>query len=233
MQTVKPQMIRFTAILAFLAFLIGCAGSPTVADPSAEPAPGPDRSALDRSPLRFYDLDPVQPQPRPDTLESGLAVIYHHHYFARSLDPLTGGFVQDKPGTFGKPVLSLNHQFGRNEVFDSGTNRGVGVRIQGLLKFPRAGEYTFHAVSNDGLRVYIDNTRIIDDPSQHSDRFAVPAVVTIDQPGWYSFRLEYFQRKGTAALQLFWRAPNAADFEPVPPEAFGHRAEDKKDLPLE
>jgi hypothetical protein len=233
MQTIKPQIIRLTAILVFLAFLIGCAGSSTVADSSAEPAPGPDRSALDRSPLRFNGLSPLQLQPLPDSVEPGLAVIYHHHYFARSLDPLTGGYIQDKPGTFGEPVLSLNHQFGRNEVFDSGTNRGVGVRMQGLLKFPRAGEYTFHAVSNDGLRIYIDNTRIIDDPSQHSDRFAVPAEVMIDQPGWYPFRLEYFQRKGTAALQLFWRTPNAADFKPVPPEALGHRTEDKRDLPIE
>ena len=63
---------------------------------------------------------------------------------------------------------------------------------------------------------------IIDDPAQHSDRYAIQAVVTISQAGWYPLMVEYFQRKGTASIGLFWRTPEAKDFIPVPPASFGH-----------
>jgi len=145
MRRLNCRVAIFTVTIISLAVLTGCA-----AGPQTDTAEGPDRSALQSPANEFSDVAPVQPQPKSDSLQAGLAVVYHGHYFARSLDPLTEGYVQDKPGTFGKPVLSLNHQFGRNEVFGSGTPQGVGVRMQGLLNFPRAGEYTFHAVSNDG-----------------------------------------------------------------------------------
>lgn len=225
MQTFRTRIPIFPAAALILAVLAGCAGGPrTGADE------GPDRSALERPANRYTDLSPVQPQPKPGSLKPGLAVMYHHHYFARSLDPLTEGYVQDKPGDFGQPVRSLNHKFGRDEVFDSGAAQGVGVRMQGLLNFPESGKYTFHAVSNDGLRVYLDDTVILEDPSQHSDRYAVPAEVMIAAAGWYPFKLEYFQRKGTATLQLFRRGPDSTEFTPVPPEALAHRPADVQAL---
>jgi len=218
--------VKLTSFILIIGLVIfGCAAGPQPDAPQ-----GPDRTALDRPPVRYQSLEPVQPQPKSDALKPGLAVAYHHHYFARSLDPLTEGYVQDKPGTLGKPVLSLNQQFGRNEVFGSGARQGVGVRMQGLLNFPRQGEYTLHAVSNDGLRIYIANTMVIEDPSQHSDRYAVPAKVTIEQAGWYPFKLEYFQRKGTATLQLFWRKPGSEEFAGIPSEALAHREADIRSL---
>lgn len=230
MQWLNERLPIYAILIVALILLPGCTGAPTPgADPKAA-SEAPDRSALDRPANRYDDLEPIQPPPPPNSLSAGLAVVYHHHYFARSLDPLTEGYVQDKPGKFGKPVRSLNHRFGREEVFESGASQGVGVRMQGLLNFPRPGEYTFHAVSNDGLRVYIDNTVVLEDPSQHGDRYAVPAVVQIAAAGWYPFKLEYFQRKGTATLQLFWRKPGAAEFTPVPPEALAHRKQDEADL---
>lgn len=54
------------------------------------------------------------------------------------------------------------------------------------------------------------------------DRFTGEASVEIDKPGWHSFFLQYFQRKGTSMLELYWRLPGQADYSIVPAGAFGH-----------
>lgn len=204
----------------------GCTGRAdqvqTAGSAGQEAAGKPDEAQLQLPPLRFSGLSPTEPQPTAEQLRSGLAVAYFYDYFARHLNPLTNGSVSADSGTAGKPIPYLNHRFGREEVFDSGTNRGVAIRMKGLMRFPTPGEYTFRALSNDGLRVRIADTLIIDDPTQHSDRYAIQAVVTIGQAGWYDLMVEYFQRKGTASIGLFWRTPGAKDFAAVPPESFAH-----------
>jgi hypothetical protein len=150
-------------------------------------------------------------------------VTYYFKFFERHLDALSA--FAASPAHLrqaGRPILYLNHRFGKQEVFDSGTNRGVAMRMKGLIRFPQPGEYMFRALSNDGLRIRIGDALIIDDPSQHSDRYAVQAVVAINQAGWYPLAAAYFQRKGTASIALFWRRPEAKDFAPVPAESYAH-----------
>ena len=226
--TARSDATVIAIILVSMTIMIiaGCAGRASqekTAGPAVQEAAGtPDADQLQLPPLRFDGLYPAEPQPTADQLRSGLSVVYYYDYFARHLDPFTNSSIDSDSGTAGKPIPYLNHRFGREQVFDSGTNRGVAMRMKGLIRFPTSGVYTFRALSNDGLRVYVDDTRIIDDPTQHSDRYAVQAVVTINQTGWYNLMVEYFQRKGTASIGLFWRTPDAKDFAAIPPESFAH-----------
>jgi MSHA biogenesis protein MshQ len=122
----------------------------------------------------------------------------------------------------GKPITYIDHQFGEDKVFDSKTNRGVAVRMKGYLYFPDVGKYSIQALSNDGVFVYVSDELAISDPKQHSDRLSNIANITIDKAGWYPFRLDYFQRKGTAALKLFWKTPKNDDFVAIPAASYGH-----------
>ena len=207
-------------------FAAGCAGTQpaekTAIPAGADAADMPDESQLQLPPVRFSDLTPADPQPAADALRPGLFVLYYFNYFERHLDPLADIAASANRGRAGKPIPYLNHRFGKGKVFDSGTNRGVAMRMRGMLQFPAPGEYTFRAISNDGLRIRIDDNLIIDDPDQHSDQYAVQAIVDIPRQGWYPFSVEYFQRKGTATLVLFWRTPSAKDFVPVPAARFAH-----------
>jgi hypothetical protein len=63
---------------------------------------------------------------------------------------------------------------------------------------------------------------IINDPTQHSDRYAVAAVVDIKKKGWYPLKVEYFQRKGTAAIKFLWRKPGDEDFSAVTAQSYAH-----------
>ena len=40
-------------------------------------------------------------------------------------------------------------------------------------------------------------------------------------PGWYSIEIDYYQRKGTAALRLKWTPPGGEE-SVVPVEVFAH-----------
>jgi hypothetical protein len=209
-----------------IAFTSSCAGTTeqakTVKSADADPTIEVDESQLQRPPLRFDGLMPADPQPTGESLRPGLSVLYYYSYFKRHLDPLEAIAAAPGRGQAGKPIPYLNHSFGREEVFDSGTNRGVAMRMKGLIRFPKPGEYTFRAITNDGLRIYIGDVRIIDDPENLPNRYTVQAVVDIQHKGWYPLQVEYFQRKGTATIGLFWRTPAARDFVPVPAKSFAH-----------
>lgn len=153
----------------------------------------------------------------------GLVPRYYVEFFERHLDQLPASESSEYPSFKGKPILELNHQFGKKEVFDSRTSRGVGIRMRGYLNFDVKGEYELQALSNDGIIVKLSDVVALNDPEQHSDRLSNLAYVAIDEPGWYPVELEYFQRKGTAALKLFWKTPGTASMVPVPAQMFAHQ----------
>ena len=156
-------------------------------------------------------------------LEPGLAVLYFDKIFVRHLDMLPKGENAQERGRPGAPIPYLNHQFGRSQIFDSGTNRGLGMEISGYIRLDRPGTYGFQANSNDGFRLYIDGHLLIDDPNWHSDRLSPEAQLPVTEPGWYSLRARYFQRKGTATIQLYWRPPGENAFSIVPAKVLAHQ----------
>jgi len=157
------------------------------------------------------------------TLEPGLAVLYFDKIFVRHLDALPQGEKAKERGRPGAPIPYLNYQFGRSPILDSGTNRGLGMEISGYIRFDRPGTYGFQANSNDGFRLYIDGHLLIDDPNWHSDRLSPEAQLPITEPGWYSLRARYFQRKGTATIQLYWKPPGKEGFSIVPAKMLAHQ----------
>ena len=164
-------------------------------------------------------LDPV---PSAGPLKPGLAVIFFDEFFERHVDKIPTGKVAEQMGRPGSPIPVIDHKFERNEVFGSGRNRGVAMQMTGYIIFPAPGHYSFRANSNDGIRFYLDGKLIFEDPDVHSDRLSDPGSVKVSQAGPVPVMIQYFQRKGTATLQLFWQPPGAPDFTIIPPMAYGH-----------
>ena len=67
-------------------------------------------------------------------------------------------------GVPGEPIRMIAHQFGNGEVFGSGKSQLVCVQMQGYLNFEESGKYLIKANSNDGIRVFLDNKMILNDP---------------------------------------------------------------------
>ncbi len=161
-------------------------------------------------------LTPVSPQPAADKTEPGLAVVYYQNYF-KKLDEITK-LGKGKPGA---PIMVLDHKTQDGNVLTSTAAMGVGAKITGFIKFDKPGKFIMQMVSNDGARVTIAGKKILEDDGIHGDEMSDPAELTIEQPGWYELVVDYFQRKGTSALQLLWTPPGGSQTI-VPAAQYAH-----------
>lgn len=122
----------------------------------------------------------------------------------------------------GEPILYLNHEFGKGEVFESGERQTIGIQMEGYVFLNTKGAWSFQALANDGIRIKLGDTLVVEDPSMHADRLSEPMVFNAPESGWYPILVRYFQKKGTATLKLYYKGPGASGFSIIPKTAFGH-----------
>jgi hypothetical protein len=164
------------------------------------------------------DYAPADPQPAAAELKPGLAVGYVR-LMTRSVDDVEG----ESDFEAGPPLTKLDYRTGAGNVLTSKWNDGVGARITGYIKLPEAGRYLLAMESNDGVRVYLNGKRIINDPGVHTDQFSPNAQVNASAPGWYELKIFYFERKSTSTLRMHWQTPGKDAFVLVPPEQFAFK----------
>ena len=85
---------------------------------------------------------------------------------------------------------------------------------------------TFKMRSENGVRLFIDGTKLIEDWSDRnmggwpSDNILVAPVVTFSRAGWHQIRVEYYNKDNQNTVQLKWDAYGSDDY--VPAEYFGY-----------
>jgi hypothetical protein len=80
------------------------------------------------------------------------------------------------------------------------------VRWEGQLEAPASGTFTLHTVSNDGVRLWVNGKRIIDQWNQQS-RTEHKGTIELKAGQRYNVRMEFFEAAGTATAQLAWSGP--------------------------
>jgi len=76
------------------------------------------------------------------------------------------------------------------------------VRWEGIFQF-EAGTYTFQATADDGIIVWVDGQKILDEwRVQGASNFRAIRTLT---PGPHRVEVVYFQRDGGAVARLRWR----------------------------
>ncbi len=161
-------------------------------------------------------------------LDPGLRVLYFNGKYRNVRQIPNGERAILEKGRPGAPILIINNQFGSNEVFNSGRSQAIGIQMKGYIHLQK-GHYEFQALSNDGVEMIIDGRSVIIDPGVHSDRLSKVGTVSVQEAGWHSLMVKYFQRKGTAALKLYWKMPDKSEFEVIPASAYGHLPDNSKD----
>jgi len=153
----------------------------------------------------------------------GLTVFYLDKFY-RTTGHMPTYLEARSQGRPGKPVFQLNHQFAHDvPVFDSGAQKGVGMVLAGYLHLAESGEYRFQALANDGIEFSLDGRLLFEDPAVHSDRLSPFGIADVAAGGWYPILIRYFQRKGTAALKLYWQPPGATQFSIIPAGIYAHQ----------
>jgi hypothetical protein len=80
-----------------------------------------------------------------------------------------------------------------------------GILFTGTLNIEKSGIYTFHLTSNDGSKLFIDNTLVVDTDGLHS--FSGKSGTINLSAGQHKIRLPYFQAGGGKGLQLEYEGP--------------------------
>lgn len=97
-------------------------------------------------------------------------------------------------------------------------NTNYSLRYKGEISVPVSGEYMFYTISDDGVRLNINNHPAINNWTNHATIIDSASVV-LEANRKYSFELAYFQGGGGATLALDWKIPGK-EIEPVPISAF-------------
>jgi MSHA biogenesis protein MshQ len=97
---------------------------------------------------------------------------------------------------------------------------GIGVdnfsvRWDGTVKVSTTGGYQFETVSDDGVRLWVNNVLVIDNWTYHGATSNTTSAITLTAGTNYPVRVEYFEGGGSAVIQLHWKKPGDASYSTV------------------
>jgi hypothetical protein len=95
-----------------------------------------------------------------------------------------------------------------------------GFEFTGYLKIPQDGVYALSTDSDDGSRLYVDGTPVVENDGIHGMK-EVAGVVAL-AAGYHSFRLTFFDKSGGDGLEVYWRR-EGGERTKIPAEAFFHQ----------
>lgn len=127
-------------------------------------------------------------------------------------DGLLGRYWSDQDQTFeGAPTLQridpeIDFNWGNESPDDLISDDFFTARWSGFVRPLLTEDYTFYTISDDGVRLWVDNQLIIDQwvvqaPTEWSGTIALEAGVN------YPILIEFFEQQGGAFMQLFWANP--------------------------
>ncbi len=80
-----------------------------------------------------------------------------------------------------------------------------GFDYKGFIEIPRDGVYTFYAESDDGSRLYIGSTTVVDNDGLHG-MIQKKGVIALAK-GYHSVKVEFFQNAGGLGLNVSLEGP--------------------------
>ena len=92
-------------------------------------------------------------------------------------------------------------------------------RLDGFVRIPADGRYTFHLASNAGAVMTFDGETLVSDPAAHSTR--TRSASRNLARGFYPVSIAFYKNTGSESLVLEWEGPGL-EREVVPASAFCH-----------
>lgn len=84
---------------------------------------------------------------------------------------------------------------------------GFSIRWTGQFVPPYSETYTFHTLSDDGVRLFVDNRLVIDNWTNHALTENTGAIALIAGRA-YDIKLEYYDYSFDAVMKLKWESPS-------------------------
>jgi len=125
----------------------------------------------------------------------------------------------------GAPALQRTE----NVNFDWGTGSpGPGVntdsfssRWTGVLVVPATGDYRFRTSSDDGVRLWVDGSRVVNNWTSHPTTVDTSTYISLTGGERVAITLEHYENTGSADVSLQWETPSTpSSFTAIPASAF-------------
>jgi len=80
------------------------------------------------------------------------------------------------------------------------------LKFSGFIEIPTEGIYTFGTNSNDGSRLFIDDTLVVDNDGPHSMR-PLTGIIPL-KAGLHPIQVDYYNSGGSWGLEVTWQGPD-------------------------
>jgi hypothetical protein len=110
-------------------------------------------------------------------------------------------------------VSTINYQWGGGTLLNSGRAEGVIVRFHGFINIPTAGTYSFGGQADDGIRIKVNNTQVVDSWIESGGAFRSGSVNL--PAGTVPIELIYYENGGGAMVNLQWFQNNTWEIIPT------------------
>lgn len=108
-------------------------------------------------------------------------------------------------------VPEINFENSRSSFWEGGSRDTFGAKLEGKITIEEGGSYTFFAGADDGVAVFINGVRIVDNDGLHGFRTRSGEIDL--EPGTYDIEVRYFENYGRAGLKLEWDGPDTTGRE--------------------
>jgi hypothetical protein len=190
------------------------------------------RSVLYTKPLTITKTSVFKTKSWVDDKAPGYPITVHF----RKIDMLEAVKVSGlKPGVKfiyreGKGVLNARHQESA-PVLDTGVlesfnvdaikdDRPFGYQLEGYIRIPETGVYTFYLEANDGAILFINGKEIIDNDGGHRAQ-RLDSKIGLKK-GWHPIKVDYFQQGLAKSLVLSWEG-TGVELQEVSDEVLFHK----------
>jgi YVTN family beta-propeller protein len=90
------------------------------------------------------------------------------------------------------------------------------VRWSGTVMAPTTGKYRFRTASNDGVRLWVNGVRVINNWTDHATTTNTSSDITLQAGVSYAVVMEFYDNSGNAVARLLWRKPGDTGFAAIP-----------------
>ncbi|MCX8131224.1 MAG: PA14 domain-containing protein [Clostridia bacterium] len=102
---------------------------------------------------------------------------------------------------------SVNFDWGNNAPHSAMNSDTFSVRWTGQIQPLYTENYTFHTNSDDGIRLWINGQKVIDNWTDHS-LTENTGTISLTAGQKYEIKTEYYDKGGDAVIKLHWSSPS-------------------------
>jgi hypothetical protein len=149
-------------------------------------------------------------------------IVYRHAYTGPGEPGSVNDIDWDGSPTSVAVVSCMNYSQDDSGVtaWPGGPSDRWGQRFVGRISVPSNGTWTFYTNSDDGSRLWINGTMVVDNDGQHSMQTRSGTIVLT--AGLHDIEVKWYERYVHQGLIVSWSGPTVPSQTVIPASAFFH-----------